>query len=229
MPPQTVVPTQPLVLNDLERDPEAIAYLHAANAMMASLGYTEHGVRHARLVANIAFNILERLNRPNRDCELAAVAGYLHDTGNLIHRNAHTQSGALLAREILLRLGMNYAEIALVMGAIGNHEEPDGAPVNDLAAAVIIADKSDVHISRVQNPDPTTFDIHDRVNQAVRRSFVRVEESKKSIVLELEIDTQVSQLTDYFEIFLSRMLMCRRAAQALKCEFELWMNGTRMM
>jgi len=229
MPPQTIAAIQPVVLNDLERDPEVIAYLRAANAMMASLGFTEHGERHARLVASIAYNILTRLNRPSRDCELAAVAGYLHDTGNLIHRDAHTQSGALLARDILLRLGMGYAEIALVMGAIGNHEEPDGAPVNDLAAAVIIADKSDVHISRVQNPDPTTFDIHDRVNQAVQRSFVRVDESKKSIVLELDIDTRISQVTDYFEIFLSRMLMCRRAAQALKCEFELWMNGTRMM
>ena len=226
---QTVGATRPVVLDDLERDPEVIAYLRAANTMMASLGFTEHGERHARLVASIAFNILQRLDRPSRDCDLAGVAGYLHDAGNLIHREAHTQSGALLAREILLRLGMNYAELALVMGAIGNHEEPDGAPVNDLAAAVIIADKSDVHVSRVQNPDPTTFDIHDRVNQAVQRSFVRVGEDRKLIALELQIDTRISQVTDYFEIFLSRMLMCRRAAQALKCEFELWMNGTRMM
>jgi len=229
MPSQPVVPARPIVLNDLEHDPEVIAYLHAANTMMASLGFTEHGERHARLVASIAFNILQRLNRPNRECELAAVAGYLHDTGNLIHREAHTQSGALLAREILLRLGMSYAEIAVVMGAIGNHEEPDGAPVNDIASAVIIADKSDVHISRVQNADPTTFDIHDRVNHAVQKSFVRVEENKKLIALELEIDTHRSQVMDYFEIFLSRMLMCRRAAKTLKCEFELLINGTRMM
>jgi hypothetical protein len=229
MPSQAVVPARPIVLNDLERDPEVIAYLHAANTMMASLGFTEHGERHARLVASIAFNILARLNRPNRECELAAAAGYLHDTGNLIHREAHTQSGALLAREILLRLGMSYAEIAVVMGAIGNHEEPDGAPVNDIASAVIIADKSDVHISRVQNADPTTFDIHDRVNHAVQKSFVRVEENKKLIALELEIDTHRSQVMDYFEIFLSRMLMCRRAAKTLKCEFELLINGTRMM
>lgn len=226
---QCTTTPRPLTLNDLERDPEVIAYLHAANTMMASLGYTEHGERHARLVANIALNILTHLNRPNRECELAAVAGYLHDTGNLIHRDAHTQSSALLSREILLRLGMSYAETAVVMGAIGNHEEPDGAPVNDIAAAVIIADKSDVHNSRVQNHEPTTFDIHDRVNHAVQRSFVRVSESKKSIALELEIDTRLVQVTDYFEIFLTRMLMCRRAAQALKCEFELSINGTRMM
>lgn len=219
----------PLAISDLERDPEVIAYLRSANAMMKSLGYTEHGERHASLVANIAHNILARLDHRERDCELAALAGYLHDAGNLIHRDGHTMSGALLAREILLRLGMPFEEVALVMGAIGNHEEPNGMPVNHVAAAVIIADKSDVHVSRVQNPDVGTFDIHDRVNYAVRRSFVRVDGIKKSIALELEIDTKISQVTDYFEIFLSRMLMCRRAAQSLGCEFELLINGARMM
>ena len=227
--PQTAVATRPVVVRDLERDPEVIAYLRAANTMMESLGFTEHGERHAKLVANIASNILARLNHPARTCELAGVAGYLHDAGNLIHRDAHTQSGALLAREILLRMGMGYAEVALVMGAIGNHEEPDGAPVNDIASAVIIADKADVHSSRVQNTEPTTFDIHDRVNHAVQRSFVRVDADKKLIALELEIDTRTLQVTDYFEIFLSRMFMCRRAAQALNCNFELLINGIRMM
>ncbi len=218
-----------IVVRDLERDPEVVAYLRSANAMMRSLGFTEHGERHASLVANIAHNILARLNHPERDCDLAALAGYLHDAGNLIHRDGHTLTGALLAREILLRLGVSHGEVALVMGAIGNHEEPNGAPVNHIAAAVIIADKSDVHASRVQNPEPSTFDIHDRVNHAVQRSFVRVDGGKKSIALELEIDTKISQVTDYFEIFLSRMLMCRRAAQSLGCEFELLINGLRMM
>lgn len=225
----TVIANPPLSRDDLVRDPEVIAYLRAANTMMASLGYTEHGERHAKLVADTASNILRQLNFSTRTCELAAIAGYLHDTGNLIHRDAHTQSGALLAREILVRLGMGYAEVALVMGAIGNHEEPDGAPVNEIASAVIIADKSDVHFSRVQNSDPTTFDIHDRVNHAVQRSSVQVNAAEKLIALELEIDTQTTQVTDYFEIFLSRMLMCRRAAQALSCNFKLLINGTRMM
>lgn len=220
---------QTVCKQDLVRDPEVVAYLHAANTMMASLGFTEHGERHAKIVADTAFNILTQLNYPPRTCELAAIAGYLHDTGNLIHRDAHTQSGALLARDILLRLGMGYDEVASVMGAIGNHEEPDGAPVNEIASAVIIADKSDVHFSRVQNSDPTSFDIHDRVNHAVQRSVARVDQSQKLIALELTIDTQTTQVSDYFEIFLTRMLMCRRAARAVACDFELLINGTRMM
>lgn len=218
-----------ITVRDLARDAEVVAYLHSANAMMQALGYTEHGERHANLVASIAHNILARLDYPPRQAELAAIAGYLHDAGNLVHRDAHTLSGALLARAVLLRLKMPIEEITLVMGAIGNHEEPHGVPVNPVAAAVIIADKSDVHASRVQNRDPQTFDIHDRVNYAVRRSFVRVDGAQKTITLELEIDTTISQVTDYFEIFLSRMLMCRRAAQFLGCQFSLVVNNNRLM
>jgi len=218
-----------VTLNDLKRDEEVVAYLRAANAMMQAFGYTEHGERHGALVAHIAHNILTRLGYPPRQAELAAIAGLMHDTGNLIHRDAHTLSGAMLAREILLRLKMSYAEIATVMGAIGNHEEPIGIVANPVVAAVIIADKADVHKSRVQNPDPKTFDIHDRVNYAVRRSFVRVDENTKSITLDLEIDTTLSTVSEYFEIFLNRMLMCRRAAQFLGCQFALVINEHQLM
>ena len=218
-----------ITVNELERDPEVVAYLQSANAMMNALGYTEHGERHANLVAKIAFNILTRLGYSQREAELSAIAGFMHDTGNLIHRDNHTLSGALLTREILIRLKMPFDEIALVMGAVGNHEEPIGVAVNKIAAAVIIADKADVHSSRVQNTDPKTFDIHDRVNFAVRRSFVNVDSAAKMITLDLEIDTTISTVSEYFEIFLSRMLMCRRAAQFLDCQFALVINGSRLM
>ncbi|MBI5300847.1 MAG: HD domain-containing protein [Chloroflexi bacterium] len=219
----------PITVNDLRRDDEVVTYLRAANAMMNAFGYTEHGERHAGLVAHIAQNILTRLDYPPRQAELAAMAGLLHDAGNLIHRDGHTLAGALLAREILLRLKMPFDEIALVMGAIGNHEEPIGVVASPVVAAVIIADKADVHVSRVQNPDPKTFDIHDRVNYAVQRSFVRVDRDAKTITLELEIDTTISAVSEYFEIFLNRMLMCRRAAQFLGCQFALMINNNRLM
>lgn len=160
---------------------------------------------------------------------MAAIAGYLHDSGNVVTRLNHPQSGALIALDILRRLGMSYEEIATVMGAIGNHEEDAGEAVSEVSAAVIIADKSDVHRSRVQNPDPMTFDIHDRVNYASQRSFVRVDNDQKLIGLEIEIDTSISQVMDYFEIFLSRMVMSRRAAEYLGCKFSLTINNVRLL
>ncbi len=218
-----------ITLDDLRQDAEIGAYLRAANAQMQAIGYTEHGERHAGLVANIARNILARLGYAEREAELAALAGYLHDAGNLIHREFHQLTGALLARDALARLGLPVEETTLIMGAIGNHEESDGNPVSAIAAAVIIADKADVHLTRVQNPDKLVFDIHDRVNYAARRSFVRVDDAAKTITLELDIDESVSALADYFEIFTSRMLMCRRAAQFLGCLFVLMINGTRVL
>ncbi|MBI4791054.1 MAG: HD domain-containing protein [Chloroflexi bacterium] len=218
-----------VTVNELARDPEVVTYLRSANAMMKALGYTEHGERHANLVANIAHNILERLDYPVRQADLAAIAGYLHDAGNLIHRDGHPLASALLGREVLMRLKMPLEEVTLIMGAIGNHEEPNGVAVDPIAAAVIIADKADVHSSRVQNYDPKTFDIHDRVNYAVQRSFVRVDGDNKTITLELDIDTTLSSAQEYFEIFLTRMVMCRRAAQFLGCQFALTINGNRLM
>ncbi|RME47625.1 MAG: HD domain-containing protein [Chloroflexi bacterium] len=209
-------------------DPQVIAFLKAANRQLDALGYTEHGERHANLVAHIAYNILDRLGYPERMCHLAAIAGYLHDSGNLIHREMHAQSSAIIAMQVLDRLGMSYDEIALVMGAIGNHEEERGDLTSPIAAAVIIADKSDVHRSRVQETDPLKYDIHDRVNFAATRSFVRVNGENRTITLELDIDTSVAGIMEYFEIFIDRMVMARRAAEFLGTEFELVINNVRL-
>jgi hypothetical protein len=220
---------QGVTLEDVKRDPEADAFITKANEYTGAIGYTEHGARHANLTASIAYNILKRLAYPERDAQLASIAAYLHDIGNLVTRINHEATGALLANDILLRLGMGADERAVVMGAIGNHEEKGGEPVSPVGAAVILADKSDVHRSRVRNPDPTTFDIHDRVNNAAQHSFLRVDEKNRRITLELTIDTQLSQVMEYFEIFLSRMVMCRRAAKFLDCEFKLQINGAKLL
>jgi metal-dependent HD superfamily phosphatase/phosphodiesterase len=222
-------PARQIVLDDVKRDPEVEAYLAKANEYTGAIGYTEHGFRHATLVANIAGNILRRLDREERLVQLAAIAGYLHDIGNLVGRVGHEATGALLASRILTRLGMEPVDMAVIMGAIGNHEEQTGEPVSDVCAALIMADKSDVHRTRVRNADPTTFDIHDRVNYAVEHSFLRVDAPARSVTLELTIDTRMSQVMEYFEIFLPRMVMCRRAAQWLRCQFKLQMNGTKLL
>ncbi len=229
-PAERIAATPKLVtLDEVKRDPEVDAYIIKANEYTGAIGYTEHGSRHANLTASIAYNTLKRLAYQEREAQLAAVAAYLHDIGNLVNRINHEHTGAVLANEILLRLGMDPVERAVVMGAIGNHEEKGGEPVSPVGAAVILADKSDVHRSRVRNPDPTTFDIHDRVNYAVEHSFLRVDEKSKTISLELTIDTKLSQVMEYFEIFLSRMVMCRRAAQFLSCEFKLQINGAKLL
>jgi len=218
-----------VTIEDVKNDPEVAALIARAAEQMDILGYTEHGERHATLVGNIAHNILLHLGYPERTAELAAIAGYLHDIGNVIHRENHAHSSALIAWEILRRLGMPLDEITLIMGAVGNHEEERGDPVSAVSAAVIIADKADVHRSRVQNPDPLAFDIHDRVNYAAQRSFVRVDAEKRTITLEVDIDTRISQVMEYFEIFMTRMLIARRAARFLDCEFQLIINGVRLM
>jgi uncharacterized protein len=218
---------EPLTIDKVRSDPEVIAFVRQANESLRALGYTEHGQRHAGLVGHIAENILGRLGYDERFCQLAHIAGYIHDIGNLIHREHHAQSGALMAWPILARLNMPFSEIALVMNAIGNHEEERGTATNPIAAAVIIADKADVHRSRVQNPDMSQFDIHDRVNYATTRSFVRVQAEDKAIALELEIDTNFAQVIEYFEIFLSRMTMVRQAVGFLECEFRLIINEVR--
>jgi metal-dependent HD superfamily phosphatase/phosphodiesterase len=196
---------------------------------LAALGYTEHGPRHAGLVADIAENVLLRLGHSRREAELAAVAGYLHDIGNGISRLDHGIAAALIAQRILERLGMPPEEIVEVMCAIGNHEEEYGEPVSALAAAVILADKSDVHRSRVRVIDPDTEDIHDRVNSATQRSFLAVDAHAKTITLQMDIDTEAIRLMEYFEIFLSRMQMCRKAASVLDATFSLIINETKLL
>ncbi|MCL6581082.1 MAG: HD domain-containing protein [Firmicutes bacterium] len=218
-----------VTLDHVKRDPEVQAYLAAGDAVLAAMGYTEHGQRHASLVASIARNILERLGFPNREAELAAIAGYLHDLGNVVCRHRHEQVGGVIAMQILTRLGLPPAETAMVVAAIGNHGEDIGEPVNNVAAALFLADKSDVHRTRVRNPEVASFDIHDRVNYAAQHSFVRVDEKRKAVTLELTIDTKISPVMDYFEIFLTRMLLCRRAARFLGCDFELVINDVKLL
>jgi metal-dependent HD superfamily phosphatase/phosphodiesterase len=209
-------------------DPRVRVYIRHADECLAKIGYTEHGERHVGLVAHIGFNVLKRLGYAEREAELAAIAGYLHDIGNGVNRDVHAQVGATMAMQLLVPMGMPDQEIAKVMAAIGNHHETDGDPVNAVAAAVMLADKSDVHRTRVRNPDFIKFDIHDRVNYAVEKSFLNVDESKKLITLELTIDTAISQVMEYFEIFMSRMLACRKAAMFLECQFGLTVNGNRL-
>jgi uncharacterized protein len=199
------LPGRPLALDDVRRDPEVEAYITKADEYTGAIGYTEHGFRHATLVASIASNVLRRLGRSERATALAAIAGYLHDIGNLVGRVNHEHTGALLAARILGRLGMNPQDMAIVMGAIGNHEEQTGDPVSEVG------------------------DIHDRVNYGVEHSFLRVDDQAHTITLELAIDTKISHVMEYFEIFLPRMVMCRRAAKLLGCEFKLQINGTKLL
>lgn len=161
--------------------------------------------------------------------EVGEIAGYLHDVGNVVSRQRHEQVGALIAQDILKSQDMAVDEVAVIMNAIGNHEEEYGWIVSEVSAALVIADKSDVHQTRVRNPDPAAFDIHDRVNYAAKRSFLRVDEKKRLLTLEIDIDTEASTVMEYFEIFLSRMIMCRRAAEYLKCTFSLVINKTKLL
>lgn len=217
-----------LKLKEVKEHPLVRAFLLYADKNLEALGYTEHGFRHADLTANIARNILLRLGYPEREAELAAISGYLHDIGNVVNREGHSIAGAMLAYEVLAPMGMSNEEIAQVMAAIGNHDEESGYPVSSISAALIIADKSDVHYTRVRNPNPSTFDIHDRVNFAVQRSFLNVDKETMKISLELDVDTKLISIMEYFEIFLQRMLLCRRAADFLGCSFRLVVNQMEM-
>lgn len=205
------------------------AYIRMADRHLESIGYTEHGLRHSKIVASIASKILKTLSYDPIDVELAAVAGLLHDIGNMAGREQHHRLGALMAKEIMEEHGFPLPDIGRVMSAIIMHEEDEGVIKPDpVAAALLIADKSDVHRSRVRTTSMLKEDIHDRVNYAATESELAVDPEKKVIDLSLIIDTRISQVIEYFEIFLSRMTSCRRAAQALGCEFQLFINNSRM-
>ena len=216
-------------LEQVENNPKVIIYLQKADEYMGAIGYTEHGKRHAHITAKIAKDILTKLSYPKRETELAAIAAYLHDIGNLVNRSDHGQTSALIACNILTEMGMDHNEITAIMGAIGNHEEERGDPISPIAAAVIIADKSDVHRSRVRTPSMIKFDIHDRVNYAAERSQIKIDPENKKISNILRINTQISQVMEYFEIFMSRMIISRRAANFLKCDFELIINDVKLL
>ena len=218
-----------VTLEDVKSNPVIDSFIRKSNEYLGVIGYTEHGYRHVNMISSISKNILESLDCPTRYAELAAVAGYIHDIGNVINRKDHGISGAIVAYPVLLEMGMPPDDIALVVSAIANHEEPYGEAVNCVAAALIIADKSDVHRSRVRNPDFATFDTHDRVNFAAEHAFLWVSEDKRAITMELTIDIDICTVMDYFEIFLTRMIMCRRAADYLKCKFELVINGAKLI
>lgn len=218
-----------ITLEDVKKNQIVDTCIRKGNEYLGVMGFTEHGYRHINLISRIARNILERLNYPEREVELAAIAGYMHDIGNVVSRYDHGQSGATLGFNILSEMGMPPEEISMVISAIGNHEEEYGQPVNSVAAALILADKSDVHRSRVRNQDFSTFDIHDRVNYAVEHSFLRVNGETKIITMELTIDIEICPVMEYFEIFLSRMVLCRRAADFLKSHFALEINGAKLL
>jgi uncharacterized protein len=216
-----------VTLEVIQANPELSSFIAAADRVMEALGYTEHGFRHANLTARIAFNVLTRAGFDEHTANLGSVAGYLHDVGNMVSREMHGQTGAVLVYEAL-RLEVPTADLATIVAAIANHEEPNGAAVSPAAAAVILADKSDVHRSRVRKSGQPQFDIHDRVNFAAEQSFLRVDSAAKTVTLELTIDTEISQVMEYFEIFLGRMQMCRKAAGVLDCRFKLTINGAEL-
>jgi uncharacterized protein len=215
----------PDILAALQSDEVVAAFLKLSDQFLAAQGFTEHGFRHANLVGRIAHNVLHHLGADEDLCELAAVSGYLHDVGNVVSRMNHGLSSAWVAYDALRRLEVDPYRIGLVLSAVGNHEEQYGSSVGPVGAAVILADKADVHRSRVRKGADTAADIHDRVNDAVTHSFLRVDSDAATITLELDLDTTRSTVLEYFEIFLDRMIMCRRAARTLGCEFKITANG----
>ena len=208
----------------IRKDERIKTYIKKADESLAALGFTEHSFPHVLRVADFAGNILDELGYGDREVELACIAGYIHDIGNMVNRVGHSQSGAVMAFEILREMGMKTEELCDIVSAIGNHDEGTGVPVNAMAAALILADKSDVRRSRVRNRDKTTFDIHDRVNYSVEKSTLKINKENKTVTLKLIVDTEYGSVMDYFEIFLGRMIMCRKAAEKLGLTFRLVIN-----
>jgi uncharacterized protein len=203
--------------------------LAKTDEFLENIGYTEHGTRHVELVSRIAHNIMVRLDYPMREQKLAEIAGYLHDIGNAVNRMNHAQTGAVLAYHLLTEMNFKMEDIVDICGAIGNHHEVEGKPISAIAAALIIADKTDVHKTRVRKNANVRMDIHDRVNWAVEKSFLNVNRDKRVIALELTIDAKISSVMEYFEIFLERMLLSRKAAEFLGCQFEMYVNGNKIL
>lgn len=218
-----------ITLEQVKQSEEITSYIRKADESLSALGFTEHSFAHVGLVSAQASAILKTLGYDDRTCELAAIAGWLHDIGNVINRIDHAQSGAVMAFRILDKMGASPEETATIITAIGNHDESTAFPVNAVAAALILADKTDVRCTRVRNKDASTFDIHDRVNFSVKKSSVGISAEKNEISLKLHIDTTVCSVTDYFEIFLERMILCRKAAEKLGMKFVLRINGQKLM
>ena len=213
----------------MRKDSEIISYVEAANNVLGEIGYTEHGMAHVVKTGEDASRILKALGYGERECELAKIAGLMHDIGNMINRCDHAQSGAFLAFELLRARDFSVDEVIKITTAIGHHDEKTAAPVTPIAAALILADKSDVRTSRVRNKNTVHDDIHDRVNYAVFSSKLEVDNENKKILLTLKIDTLVCPVMEYFEIFLERMVLCKKSAAYFGCEFELIINDTRLL
>jgi uncharacterized protein len=222
-----IAATASISLEDVQADEELSLYIAAADRVMDAMGFTEHGFRHANLVARIAYQVLARLGYTEREATLACVAGYLHDVGNALARDTHGQTGAILVYQTLKGRASG-ADLMTIIAAIANHEETEGIAVSPVSAAVILADKSDVHRSRVRTRGTLATDIHDRVNYAVEQSFLRVDSDARTVSLELTVDTGISHVMDYFEIFLHRMQMCRHAAERLDARFRLVVNDQEL-
>jgi metal-dependent HD superfamily phosphatase/phosphodiesterase len=232
--PRRSAPTPPgpsedatVTLEDVQANEELSLYIASADRVMEAMGYTEHGFRHANLVAKIAYQVLSRLDYTEREATLASVAGYLHDVGNSLARDTHGQTGAILVYQTL-HDEVAGADLMPIVAAIANHEETEGVAVSPISAAVILADKSDVHRTRVRKTGRIELDVHDRVNHAVERSFLSVDSTARTVSLELTIDTGISKVMEYFEIFLGRMQLCRHAAELLEARFRLVINGAEL-
>ena len=218
-----------LTFNEILENAEIRAYIEKGNENLGALGFTEHARAHAMRAAGVASGILEKLGYGEREIELAKIAGYMHDIGNCVNRTDHAHSGAIMAMGILRGLGMAPADIAVVIAAIGNHDEKTGTAVDAVSAALILADKCDVRRSRVRARTQADFDIHDRVNYAAENSTLSVDAQQRTITLDITLDDKICSVLDYFEIFTQRMLMCRRAAEKLGCSFHLTANGSKVL
>ena len=218
-----------MTYEQVKQDAAIKTYISHADAALAVLGYTEHSFAHVTRVAETAGYILKTLGQDDRTVELGKIAGFMHDIGNVVNRKDHSQSGAVMAFRILDNMEFPPEEIALIVSAIGNHDEGTGVPVNPVAAALILADKSDVRRSRVRVKDTTKFDIHDRVNYSVTESKLEIIPDEKVLQLVLSVDTHFSSVMDYFEIFMNRMILCRQAAQSLGLSFQLLINGQQLV
>ncbi|TKJ33761.1 phosphohydrolase [bacterium (candidate division B38) B3_B38] len=221
--------TRGTILSTIMSNQMVKSYVEQSDKYLEAAGYTEHGLRHAEFTAQMSGEIITCLGYPFKDAELASIAGFLHDIGNFMGRENHGIAGALLVQPILLSLGMSPIEVACVMGAIANHEEEKLTPADSISAAVVIADKADVHRSRVRSTKFIDFDVHDRVNHAATDSKLNIDPEEKTITLSLSIDTEISPVMEYFEIFLSRMVICQKAAIVLGCKFQLIINDTRLV
>lgn len=218
-----------ITFEEITKNQAIKTYITRADESLLALGYTKHSFSHVLHVARTAGYILETLGYDSRTVEIAKIAGYLHDIGNLVNRQDHSQSGAVMAWSILNDMGCDPGEMATIVTAIGNHDEGTGVPVNAMAAAMILADKADVRRTRVRMKDPREFDIHDRVNYSVTKSCLTINPEKTQISLDLDVDTSYGSVMDYFEIFTNRMILCRKAAHTLGLQFRLTINGQQLV